>query len=87
MLNSMTEFTESKRVQNLSIAQMVTQPKNTDDLPTQESKYNKKKLVFIFRKKREENGQKLTKWICLSNKEIQVEDSIKFETESMICNA
>lgn len=77
----MIEFTESKRVQNLSIAQMVTY------LPTQESKYNKKKLVFIFREKREENGQKLTKWICLSNKEIQVEDSIKFETESMICNA
>lgn len=77
----MTEFTESKRLQNLSIAQMVTY------LPAQQSKYNKKKLVFIFRKKREENGQKLTKWICLSNKEIQVEDSIKFEIESMICNA
>lgn len=51
----MTEFTESKRLQNLSIAQMLTY------LPIQENKYNKKKLVFIFRKKREENGQKLTK--------------------------
>lgn len=65
-------YTESKRLENLGIAQMLTY------LPIQLSKYNKIKLS-LYLEKREENDEKLTVWICFkcSNKEIHVKDSIK----------